>query len=66
MILHCKYVKEKLLFIQLNEINFDVVSSYLLKGRQLPISNSYEISYESRQNILEPWIQWVSLYWKKI
>lgn len=59
--------KKKLLFIQLNEINFDVVSSYLLKGRQLPnlkkIVNEISLTEsETEYQNLEPWIQWVSIF----
>ena len=58
----------KLIFLQLNEINFDIVKKYIDKGYQLKtfdkimkknlISTSSEESYEN----LEPWIQWVSVH----
>lgn len=58
---------KKLLLIQLNEINFDMVSFYIKNGYKLPnfkkiyektISTSSETEYEN----LEPWIQWVSIH----
>lgn len=63
-------MKEKyLIFIELNEINFDVVSHYIKNGESLPgfkkllrsknlrITES-EIEYKN----LEPWIQWPSVH----
>tara|TARA_A100001015_G_scaffold321537_1_gene452828 strand:+ start:5630 stop:6940 length:1311 start_codon:yes stop_codon:yes gene_type:complete len=59
--------KKKLLFIQLNEINFDFISSYLLKGKELPnfkkIVNEISVTEsETEYQNLEPWIQWVSIF----
>lgn len=58
----------KLILIALNEINFDVVGSYLDKGITLPgfkslldkgiINTESEIEYHN----LEPWIQWPSVH----
>ncbi|MDB3914835.1 hypothetical protein N9367_00115 [Gammaproteobacteria bacterium] len=58
----------KLILIALNEINFDVVRSYLDKGITLPgfksllskgiINTESEIEYHN----LEPWIQWPSVH----
>ena len=60
--------KKKLILIELNEINFDVVSYYLDKGIRLPgfkkiidgrlIQTSSEMEYKN----LEPWIQWPSVH----
>ena len=59
--------KKKLLLIQLNEINFDLVREYSKDFkfkffdneffRKLLITNS-----EEKYELLEPWIQWVSIY----
>ncbi len=58
--------KKKLIFIQLNEINFDYVSPYLSKIKidnfkklidEGLITTSSEKNYEE----LEPWIQWASV-----
>ena len=59
--------KKKLLLIQLNEINFDLVREYSKEFkfkffnneffRKLLITNS-----EEKYELLEPWIQWVSIY----
>ncbi len=58
----------KLIFIELNEINFDIASSYIDKGEHLPgfkrliekgiINTMSESKYEN----LEPWIQWPSIH----
>lgn len=59
--------KKKLIFIQLNEINFELLKNY---------SNKYNFKFfnsqflkklvntksENEYNLLEPWIQWVSIY----
>ncbi len=59
--------KKKLLLIQLNEINFEIVKQYsnnidfkfFNKGffKKLLITDS-----ENKYELLEPWIQWVSIY----
>ena len=61
-------LKDNLILVELNEINFDVVDSYIKKGVSLPaleyIINSgmlitqAELEYEN----LEPWIQWPSVH----
>ena len=58
----------KLIFIELNEINFDAVSFYIEKGECLPgfktlikmgiVRTNAELEYEN----LEPWIQWPSVH----
>ena len=59
--------KKKLLLIQLNEINFELVKKYQNEVhfqffnenffKKLSITNS-----EEKYDLLEPWIQWVSVY----
>jgi hypothetical protein len=57
----------KLIFLQLNEINFDLISKYIEKGIDLPNFNKiisqgiYHTSSELNYHELEPWIQWVSV-----
>jgi len=56
---------KKLLLIQLNEINFDLFSDSFLKFRDLKKIFDMEeiITYsETDYDLLEPWIQWVSVY----
>lgn len=60
--------KKKLIFIELNEINFDIVKLYIDKGLILPnfkkilsmksIITRAENNYEE----IEPWIQWHSVH----
>ena len=62
----------KLVLIELNEINFDVVSFYIERGVPLPgfrdligqgiVCTEAEPKYEN----LEPWIQWPSVHTGKI
>lgn len=59
---------KKLIFLELNELNFDAVSLYIKKGYLLPgfkklfettnINTKAETEYDS----LEPWIQWPSVH----
>ena len=58
---------KKIIFIQLNEINFDLVKQYI-KFNNLPnfekLFNHYknfETLGEDKYEALEPWIQWVSI-----
>ena len=57
-----------LIFIELNEINFDIVSEYLYRGETLP---GFQVLFgrgitssesESHYSHLEPWIQWPSVH----
>ena len=58
----------KLIFLELNEINFDAISVYIDAGERLPafdklitqgmITTQAETEYEH----LEPWIQWPSVH----
>lgn len=59
----------KLILIELNEINFDVVQRYLDQGllelpamRSLLAGKSIRTSSEQQYERLEPWIQWVSVH----
>ncbi len=61
-------VDKKLIFIELNEINFDIVRNYLDKGEMLAgfkalFANGITCTEsESDYNNLEPWIQWPSIH----
>jgi len=60
----------KLILLELNEINFEIVSSYINSGHLLPgfknIINGdgifFETSSEKEYELLEPWIQWASVH----
>ena len=59
---------KKLIFLQLNELNFDAVREYLELGYSLPnfervlkFTNIITTS-EKRFDFLEPWIQWPSVH----
>lgn len=57
-----------LLLLELNEINFDVVSKYMADGTPLPgfaalfRQGLQETTSESAYEMLEPWIQWPSVH----
>jgi hypothetical protein len=57
----------RLIFIELNEINFDIVRSYL-ENKPLPAFRSLLSGFwvrttaEQRYELLEPWIQWPSVH----
>jgi hypothetical protein len=57
----------KIAFVQLNEINFDMIPHYINCGADLPILNKiYDkrittVEEEVYEN-LEPWIQWYSIF----
>ena len=61
-------MKKKLLIIQVNEVNFDLVKLYSEKYNLLNfkhVINNFkfvETSSEKNYENLEPWIQWVSFY----
>ncbi len=59
-------MKEKLILVQLNEINFDILKSYLdreqLKNFQKIYNQIISTKSENEYNLLEPWIQWYSIY----
>ena len=57
----------KLDVIQLNELNFDLVQRYIVRGENLPtfkkiLSDIKTTESESDYDCLEPWIQWASFY----
>jgi hypothetical protein len=61
----------KLILIQLNEINFDLVDKYLLNSKKSKFKNLrfiknhfkyFNTFAEEKYENLEPWIQWVSVY----
>lgn len=57
-----------LVLVELNEINFDVVSSYIGRGESLPgfqqlfTEGLTETTAEDDYLLLEPWIQWPSVH----
>lgn len=61
-------IKQRLILVELNEINFEVVNDYIKSGHSLPsfrkilgddlITTTSEKEYEN----LEPWIQWPSVH----
>lgn len=60
---------KKLILIQLNEINFNLVKKYIkkydfknLKYLLANSKNSKKTKSENKYELLEPWIQWFSLY----
>lgn len=59
---------KKLILLELNEINFDIVQSYIKSGLKLPsferiLSNGLnETSSEPIYENIEPWIQWPSVH----
>ncbi len=64
-------MSSKLLLLQLNEINFDIVNNYLSKSKKNKFKNlkflkdtyySFETYSENEYENLEPWIQWTSVY----
>lgn len=59
---------DALIFVQLNEINFDIVQKYLSK-HDLPAFKHIMLEFERYETFaeqdyknLEPWIQWVSIH----
>jgi len=59
-------MKKKLVLIQLNELNFDLIKKYFL-SKNLDIlkkisKNIINTNSETKYELLEPWIQWYSIY----
>ena len=58
----------KVILIELNEINFDLVDAYIASGVHLPnlmkllTKGALESSSEETYEHLEPWIQWPSVH----
>ena len=61
-------MRKKLLIIQTNEVNFDLVKLYSEKYNLINFKhilnnfNNIETTSEKKYSNLEPWIQWVSFY----
>tara|TARA_B100000242_G_C43043742_1_gene487076 strand:+ start:1152 stop:2459 length:1308 start_codon:yes stop_codon:yes gene_type:complete len=61
-------MEKKLIFLELNEINFDVVKEYISSGEKLKSfeqiinRNFIHTSSEEEYELLEPWIQWPSIH----
>jgi len=60
-------VNKKLIFIELNEINFDILRKYSTKCRFKFFNNFFfdnlkKTHSEQDYDLLEPWIQWVSIH----
>ena len=61
-------MKNKTILLGLNELNFDFVKYYITKGELQNFKRLFEIqppiisSSEKEYKLLEPWIQWVSIY----
>src|SRR5688572_7063566 len=60
--------KQQLLFLELNEINFEYLEAYIARG-ELPAFRDFfarhgysETTSEQRYDELEPWIQWVTAH----
>ena len=58
---------KKLIFIELNEINFDLVKKYSEKYKfkvfnKVFLDNLKTTSSEEKYEMIEPWIQWVSVH----
>ena len=58
-------MRKKLLIIQINEVNFDLVKLYSEKYNLINFKhilnnfNNIETTSEKKYSNLEPWIQWV-------
>src|SRR5688572_20763032 len=61
-------MKKQLLFLELNEVNFDFVQKYVARGglpnfaRLIARHGVTLTSSEQRYEQLEPWIQWVTAH----
>jgi hypothetical protein len=63
---------KRLILLELNEINFDVVDKYLAEDsarfpalKKLLVGSRIRTSCEKQHEELEPWIQWVSVHTNK-
>ena len=59
--------KKNLLLVELNEVNFDLVRSYVGKHhlpgfKKLFQLNNFKTTSEEKYELLEPWIQWPSIH----
>ena len=61
--------ENKIIFLSLNELNFDLIENYLKKkdldNFKKIKKNLITTTSENNYNLLEPWIQWVSIYFGK-
>ena len=61
-------MRKPLILIELNEINFDLVARYIEAGARLPTfakliaDKPVRCTSEQTYELLEPWIQWVSIH----
>lgn len=61
-------MKNKTVLLGLNEINFDFIKFYISKGllpnfkKLFDIQNPVETTSEKEYHLLEPWVQWVTIY----
>ena len=61
-------MSNKTILVGLNEINFDFINYYISKGvlpnfkKLFEIQKPIKTTSESEYELLEPWIQWVSIY----
>jgi hypothetical protein len=61
-------MKSKTILLGLNEINFDFIKFYINKGylpnfkKLLNIQSLIETTSEDEYNLLEPWVQWVTIH----
>ena len=57
--------KKKLILIELNELNFEMVlpyvKNYKLKNLEILLKNLYTTESENEYELLEPWIQWFTI-----
>ena len=62
---------KNIIFLQLNEVNFDLVKNYVNRGELKNFSkllnnyHYYTTNSEEKYEYLEPWIQWYSFYMGK-
>lgn len=61
------FKKKKLIFINFNEINFDLLEKYSQKYNLLNLKKILNLNFkktisEKNYELLEPWIQWLSIY----
>jgi hypothetical protein len=61
--------KNKIIFVSLNELNFELIENYLKNKKFINFSkikkNLTSTTSEKNYKLLEPWIQWVSIYYGK-
>ncbi len=60
-------MKNKLIFIELNELNFDLIKKYSKKYNFKVFNDNFfqnlkQTKSEEQYDLLEPWIQWVSIH----